>query len=293
MSGGEQWTVRRLLTWTRDYLTRADVEESRLAAEVLLGHVLDCERLALYTRFDEIVGDEGRASFRRLILRAAEGEPVAYLTGEKEFYSLAMTVTADVLVPRPETELLVDAALDVARGAGGPVRMWDACTGGGCVAVAAAKFADALAVLATDISPAAVQVARGNVERHGLVGRVHVAEADLLDLPDSAAEMAPFDVITANPPYVSDAEMEQLPAGVKCEPEMALRAGPDGLDFIRRIIAAAPEHLKIGGTLAVEIGATQAEAVYEILNGSGRYERIRLLRDAAGLERVALALARK
>ena len=293
MSGGEQWTVRRLLTWTRDYLTRAGVEESRLAAEVLLGHVLDCERLALYTRFDEVVGDEGRASFRGLILRAVEGEPVAYLTGEKEFYSLAMTVTPDVLIPRPETELLVDAALDVSRSAGGPVRMWDACTGGGCVAVAAAKFADALAALATDISPPAAQVARGNVERHGLVGRVHVAEADLLDLPDSAAEMAPFDVITANPPYVSDAEMEQLPAGVKCEPEMALRAGPDGLDFIRRIIAAAPEHLKIGGTLAVEIGATQAEAVYEILNGSGRYERIRLLRDAAGLERVALALARK
>ena len=285
----EQWTVRRLLGWTGEYFARASLDESRLAAEVLLGHVLGCERVQLYARFDQAVGDEQRAAYRQLVRRAADGEPVAYLTGEKEFYSLPIAVTPDVMVPRPETELLVDVALAAAREAGGPSRLWDVCTGSGCVAVAAARYAEQLAVLATDVSPPAVEVARTNVRRHALEGRVLVARADLLALPDDAREMAPFDVIAANPPYVTDAQMADLPPQVRREPQLAVRAGPTGLEFIAPIIRDAPRHLRAGGTLAVEFGAGQAGGVYEILDRAGCYENVRFLADAAGIERTAVA----
>jgi release factor glutamine methyltransferase len=290
MSGpGEQWTVGRLLDWTGQYFARASLGEPRLAAEVLLAHVLGCGRVQLYARFDQAVADEHRGTYRQLVRRAAAGEPIAYLTGEKEFYSLAIAVTPEVMVPRPETELLVDAALAAAREAGGPARLWDVCTGSGCVAVAAATYAEQLAVLATDVSPQAVDVARANVRRHGLEGRVLVARADLLALPQAAREMAPFDAITANPPYVADEEMAALPPEVTREPPLALRAGPTGLEFIAPIIRDAPRHLRGGGTLAVEVGAGQAEAVYEILDRAGRYRNVGFLKDAAGIERTAVA----
>lgn len=290
MSGAaEQWTVRRLLDWTGQYLARASLGEPRLAAEVLLAHVLGCGRVQLYARFDQPVADEQRAAYRQLVRRAAAGEPIAYLTGEKEFYSLPIAVTPEVMVPRPETELLVDAALAAAREAGGPARLWDVCTGSGCVAVAAATYAEQLAVLATDLWPPAVDVARANVRRHGLEGRVLVARADLLALPDAASEMAPFDVIAANPPYVADAQMPALPPQVRREPELAVRAGPTGLEFINPIIRDAPRHLRGGGTLALEVGEGQAEAVYEILDHAGCYENVHFLKDAAGIERTAVA----
>ncbi len=289
---GEEWTILRLLDWTRKHFAGADVEEPRLSAEMLLAHVLGCPRMKLYSQFEHVVSPEHRAAFRELIRRAAAGEPVAYLTGEREFYSLAFAVTPDVLIPRPETELLVDAALAAAKEAGGAARLWDVCTGSGCVAVAAAKYAEQLSVLATDVSEAAVAVATGNVARHELTGRVLVAQADLLSLPGEAAEMSPFDVITANPPYVSDADMATLPPQVLREPELALRAGPTGLEFIGPIIAGAAEHLRPGGVLAVEIGFDQAEAVYDLLGQAGHYQQIELRKDAAGIERAAVARRR-
>lgn len=279
----------RLLQWTREHFARAAMDEPRLSAEVLLAHVMGCGRVQLYAQFQRAAQPEELAAFREMVKRAAAGEPVAYLIGEREFYSLPFKVSADVLIPRPETELLVDTAVEAARRAGGSARLWDACTGNGCVAVAAARFAEALAVLATDISEAALAVAGENVRRHGMEGRVLLERADLLSLPQTAGAMAPFDVITANPPYVSDAQMAELAPQVRCEPQSALRAGPSGLEFIRRIVADAPPLLRPSGTLAVEIGTGQAEEVHDLLCRDARWREARFLKDAAGIERVAVA----
>lgn len=289
MTQSPPWTVLRLIEWTKDYLAKAKVEEARLSAEILLAKVLGCERVGLYVQFMRVVAPEQLTEYKELIKRAAGHEPIAYLTGQREFYSLAFKVTPDVLIPRPETELLVDHALEACKRAGGSARMWDVCTGSGCVAVAAAAFAPKLAVLATDISPAALAVAGENVKKHKLEGRVALAQADLLSLPAEHAAMAPFQIITANPPYVSDADARVLPAVVKHEPDIALRAGPHGLDLIRRIVADAPAALDAGGTLAMEFGFGQAEDVSQLLTAAGQYEDIRILKDQAGIERTVVA----
>ncbi len=281
-----KWTVLALIGWTKTYLARAGVDEPRLAAEVLLARVLGCDRMHLYTRHDRPVAPDRLDAYRRLIRRAAAGEPVAYLVGRKEFYSLSLKVTPDVLIPRPETELLVDAALEFVRANGGLGRLWDVGTGSGCVAVAAATYAPDLEVLATDISEPALAVAAENVARCGLAGRIRLARADLLDLPDAGEA---FDVIAANPPYVRDDQMSELPGVVQAEPEVALRAGPTGLEFITRLAADAPQRLRPGGLLAMEIGLGQAEDVHHLLDRSGRYEAARFLKDAAGIERTVTA----
>jgi release factor glutamine methyltransferase len=282
------WTVLRLINWTKDYLERAKLEAPRLAAEMLLAKVLGCSRVALYTQFDRVVAPEQLAQYKQLIQQAAAEEPIAYLTGPREFYSLSFEVTPDVLIPRPETELLVDQALAACKQAQRTMKMWDACTGSGCVAVAAARYAPNLTVLATDISPAALAVAARNAQRHAVNARVTLAQADLLTLPAEYTGMAPFDIITANPPYVSDAEAAKLPPSVRAEPDLAVRAGPTGLEHIRRIVQQAPPVLAAGGLIAVEFGFGQAEGVYKLFHASGQYEELQVLKDHAGIERAIL-----
>lgn len=285
----DQWTVMRLIQWTRGYLARAGVDEPRLAGELLLADVLGCARIQLYTQHDRVVEPEYLAEFRETIHRAAGGEPIAYIRGFKEFYSLTFKVTPDVLIPRPETELLVSAALEFVRGVGGPVRLWDACTGSGCVAVAAAHYAPGLTALATDVCEPALAVAAENARLHGVADRVRLAQADLLALPEALEAEGEFDVMTANPPYVSDQQMQALPAPVLREPQLALRAGPTGLEVIERIVREAPARLRGGGLLAMEIGMGQADAVYQLLHAAGRYEDIRFPKDHAGIPRTAVA----
>jgi release factor glutamine methyltransferase len=287
-SSGE-WTVLRLINWTREYFARAGLQETRLSAEILLAKVLGCRRVELYTQSARLVEREHLQAYRELVRRAAEREPIAYLTGEKEFYSLTLRVSADVLIPRPETELLVDVALECARASRRPVRLWDACTGSGCVAVAAAYYAAEMTVLATDISEPALAVAGENVARYGLGDRVRVERADLLTLPPAAAGMSPFDVITANPPYVTDRDMPHLPEVVRREPDIALRAGPTGLEYLGRVVHDAPAHLREGGLLAMEFGLGRSDELYDLLNAAGRYADIRFLKDAAGIERTVVA----
>jgi release factor glutamine methyltransferase len=296
MAGEQPWTVLRLITWTSGYLGKAGVEEPRLSAEVLLAHLLKCPRLNLYTQFDRAVAPEMLAEYKGLIQRAAGAEPngrmpIAYLVGHREFYSLDLKVTPDVLIPRPETELLVDVVLQLAKTAPA-LKLWDVCTGSGCVALAAAKYAAKIAVLATDISPAAVAVAAENAKALHLETRVRLAQADLLTLPAEAEGMPPFDVITANPPYVAQGDFEKLPATVKAEPKLALLAGADGLEMVKRVIADAPAHLRPGGTLAMEIGQGQADAVFQLLQASGRYENIRFIKDLARIDRTAVAITK-
>ena len=288
MGSSEPWTVLRLINWTKDFFDRKGVDDARLSAEVLLGHVLGCPRVQLYARFDRLVEPDRLAAYRELVQRAGGGEPVAYLIGSREFYSLSLLVTPDVLIPRPETELLVDEALRSAKGLPSPT-LWDACTGSGCVAVAAAKYEARLSVLATDISEPALKVAQANAERHGVSDRVRLVRADLLDWPADAGELAQVDVITANPPYVAAGEMAGLPPSVRREPEIALCSGPTGLEAISRIVADAPDRLKPGGLLAMEIALGQADKAYALLKGQGRYAEIAFRKDSAGIDRVVVA----
>ena len=326
MSTAEPWTVGRLLAWTVDYLKGHGSESPRLDAEVLLAEALGCQRIDLYATFDDVPGDDIRAAFRELVRRRAEGTPVAYLVGRREFYSLSFHVTPDVLIPRPETELLVVAVLDLAKGKGSGVRdqgsgdsrqsavgsrqsavggnppspfplppssnpfIADVGTGSGIIAVCLAKHLPASRVTAIDISPAALAVARGNAEQHGVADRIEFVESDLFT---AVPPNAPFDFVVSNPPYVAAAEMEKLAPDVrKFEPHTALLAGPKGTEVIERLIPQAAEHLRPGGQLLMEISPMIHDAVCSLLTKDGRFELGPTIKDMARLPRVVQAKSR-
>jgi release factor glutamine methyltransferase len=288
--GDTPWTVVRLLAWTKDYLARAGVEDARLTAEVLLAAALECPRIELYARYDYRPGPDQLARYRRMVSRAAAHEPAAYLVGRKEFYALPFKVTPDVLIPRPETEVLVEQAIAHLRAVGGEPQAWDVCTGCGCVAVALADQVDRLRVLATDASPEAVAVARQNAEANGVHERVRVQVADLLTPPDNWPHPTQFDAITANPPYVADGDWVAEP--VRHEPPAALRAGPEGLDVIRPLVRDAPGFLRPGGALILEFGAGQADAVRDLVVAAGAYREPRIVPDHRRIDRVCVAVRR-
>lgn len=283
----EPWTVLRLLNWTKDHFAQAGIPEARLTAEMLLAHALSCRRIDLYARFDYQPTPTQLDVFRDLVKRARAHEPPAYLVGLKEFYSLPMKVTPDVLIPRPETELLADQAIAHLRKLARPGRMWDACTGSGCVAIAAAANVKHAMVLASDISPQAVAVAGENAAANKVADRVRCRPADLLSLPEDCRDLAPFDAITANPPYI--AENDPVGESVKHEPALALRGGKDGLDFIRKLIPQVPEHLAAGGVFAMEFGYQQSEAVWDLIRGEKQLIEPKLLQDHQGIPRVIVA----
>jgi release factor glutamine methyltransferase len=282
----EPWTVGRLLTWTTDWLAARESESPRLDAEVLLAHVRGCPRIALYTAFDTPVPDAERSRFRELVKRRGEGEPVAYLVGSKEFFSLPFAVNKGVLVPRPETEGLVVRTLDLCKPVAAP-RIIDVGTGSGAIAVTLAKHLPQAVVVATDISPEALIVARGNAARHGVAERIRFAECDLM----AAAEAAgPWDVIVSNPPYVREDEFESLPRDVRLhEPRTALVSGPTGVEVVERLAAAAAESLAPGGWLLVEIGPAVAAAAEAALDAQAGLIREATLPDLAGLPRIVQA----
>jgi release factor glutamine methyltransferase len=284
------WTVLDLLNWTRDHFEKNNLDAPRLSAEMLLAHVLDCERIDLYARFDAPATEEQRETFRDLVRRAASHEPIAYLVGRKEFYSLSFKVTPAVLVPRPETELLVDHAAEHLRKLSRPGWVWDVATGSGCIALALASQVETATILATDLSEAALAVATENADTLGLADRVTLAQADLLTRPSQWTRAEPFDVITANLPYVGTDD--PVGQGVDHEPAMALYAGADGLDLIRRFISQVPDQLATGGMLAMEFGMGQADGVRDLLVATGAFDEPEILRDLAGIERVAIAMKR-
>ena len=285
------WTVLRLLNWTKEYFAQAGLEEPRLAAEVLLAHALGLERIQLYAGFDHQPPPEQLASFRDMVQRARQHEPIAYLVGSKEFYSLKFKVTPDVLIPRPETEALVAEAVAHLKSLGRDGLVWDVCTGSGCVAIAVAKQVPAVRVLATDVCDAAVAIACENARTHGVQDRLRCRQADLLTLPADCDDLAAFDVITANPPYV--AQGEKVAETVQHEPKLALYAGADGLDAIRPIVRDAPGLLRDGGSLILEFGYAQADAVRDLIVAGGRFEEPRILPDHQGIERTAVARRRE
>ncbi|MFO0960963.1 MAG: peptide chain release factor N(5)-glutamine methyltransferase [Isosphaeraceae bacterium] len=285
----ETWTVGKLLTWTTDFLRKKGSESPRLDAEVLLSHVLQCERVRLYTAYDEAVGERDRSAYRELVKRRSEGAPVAYLVGRKEFFSLPLKVTPAVLIPRPDTETVVVEFL--ARfPATAEVRAVDVGTGSGCIAIACTNRHGKAHFLAIDRSPEALAVARENADRHKLSDRIDFREGDLLD---PAADEGPFDAILSNPPYIPTDDIDGLEPGVRDhEPRLALDGGDDGLRIADRLIAQAVPLLKTGGHLILEIGTAQEGPVRDLIAGHPELELAPTIRDAANHPRVIRATRR-
>jgi release factor glutamine methyltransferase len=276
----------RLLEWTARFFAEKGAEFPRLDAEVLLAHAQGCRRIELYTRYEEPATDKVRATFRELVRRRVEGCPVAYLVGRKEFYSLEFEVGPAVLIPRPDTETLVMACLELAKPLPNPAVL-DVGTGAGNIAVAVATQHRGAQLTATDISPDALAIARRNADRHGVAARVRFLEGDLL-APLRAGEV--FDFILSNPPYIAREDLPRLEPGVRqYEPHLALDGGPGGYQVIDRLIDQARTHLKPGGYLIVEIGAPQEEVVRRLVAARPGYELAPTIRDYAGHPRVVKA----
>lgn len=289
MSTTETWTVGRLLTWTTEFLKKNGSPSPRLDSEVLLAHARGCQRIELYTSFDEEPTEETRAAFREMVKRRAEGTPVAYLVGYKEFYSATFEVNPDVLIPRPETEHLIVEALDRAkdlqatRGSSAPLKIVDVGTGSGIIGITMARQLADCHVTATDISPAALSVAQRNATKHEIdEERITWLEGDLLAAcaPDSH-----FDLILSNPPYVSEAEFQQLDPTVKdYEPKQALVAGTTGLELITLLVEQAASLLAEDGCLIFEFSPMLAEKLPTVVDP--RWQPPHITKDLSGQARI-------
>lgn len=276
------------MDWTRQHLAEKDVDQPRLCAELLLAHALGCKKIDLYARFEHVPDEQQRAALRDLVRQAAKRVPIAYLTGKKEFFSLDFEVTPAVLIPRPETELLVEEVISYCRP--GNRQSWNILelgTGSGCIAVAAARYVTNARLVASDISAEALAVAGRNVERHGVADRVKLIEADGLELPAEVIPDGGFDMIVSNPPYVSTEQVELLePEVARYEPRVALVAGAEGLVFYRLLAGGGAKLLWPGGAVLVEVGCGQHEQVARIFAESERFELVKVRTDLAGIERL-------
>lgn len=284
----EVWTVKKVLDWTVGHLKQHGSESARLDAEILLAHARGCRRIQLYTEFDAPLSPEERTRMRDLVKRRAKLEPVAYLVGFREFFGLNFEVEPGILIPRPDTESLVVTALEIASELPS-ANILDVCTGTGCVPIAIAANCSSAVLTAIELDEAVCQVAQRNIEKHKMQERVTLLQGDLFE---PLTEDTRFDIITANPPYVTDEEMATLQADVRHEPQLALRGGPDGLNLVRKLIAGAGSWLVPGGALLLEIGEKQSEAVIELFNSAGNFETAQIVKDLGGHSRVVWARTR-
>ena len=276
----EAWTPLRLIAWTQGFFAKGGVDAPRLTAEILLAHALSCDRVRLYLDFDKPLGAPELAAFRELVRRRAAGEPTAWLTGRREFLGHVFRVDPLVLVPRPETELLVEAAIALLPQEG---TLLDLCTGSGCIAISAALARPDARVVATEISTEALAVARENAAALGAA--VEFLEGDLYaPLPPDLR----FDLIVSNPPYVPAGEIEGLSREVRREPRIALDGGKDGLDVIRRIVSCAPSRLRPDGLLVIEMHETHAVPLPALCLAAGFGDAV-VHRDLAALPRWVVA----
>ena len=280
----ELWTIGRILKWTEQYFKEKGIESPRLDAEVLLSHILGRERIYLYVHFDEPLEPAELARYREAIKQRVQRVPIAYIIGEKEFMGLTFKVTEDTLVPRPDTEILVQAAIERLRARGDAPRFADIGTGTGAICLSVLHFLPKAQADTVDISPAARAIAEENAAALEVADRVTFHTGDLL------APLAGqcYDAILSNPPYIPDGDIAALAPEVRLkEPRTALAGGKDGLDFYRRLTADAPAHLKDGGFLAVEVGIHQAAPVAALAVPA--FSRTEILKDYAGIERVVIA----
>lgn len=284
------WTIGRLLDWTTTFLTQKGFESARLDTQVLLSHCLGCEKIQLYTRFEEEASDNVRQRFRELVKRRVEGCPVAYLVGQKEFFSLVFEVGSAVLIPRPDTEDLVMECLRLAKPMIEPTIL-DLGTGSGNIAITLAKQHKTARVTAVDLSPDALTVAQRNAAKHGVAERVRFLHGDLFT-PVAAEDR--FDFVVSNPPYIQSGEIPHLERNVRdYEPHLALDGGADGFAVFDRIVRESAGYLKPRGYLIMEIGAPQESGARSRIEAEGGFELGATLKDGSGHPRVLRARRRE
>jgi release factor glutamine methyltransferase len=282
-ASAEGWTVGRVVTWATDDFRRRGLDSPRLDAELLLSHVLGIDRVRLFVDFARTLAPGELSKFRELIRRRRRAEPVAYILGTREFFGLRFIVDPRVLVPRPDTETLVEVALERTKDAHLHGEALDLCTGSGCVALAFASLRPTWRVTGADVSADAITVARDNAERLGslLNTRFVVSDLDRAFPPETR-----FDLVTANPPYIPTGDLATLPADIRDhEPRLALDGGPEGLDVIRRVLDAAGRRLNPLGIVALEVGYDQATRVADLFLGAG-FTDVERRTDYGGIERV-------
>lgn len=279
-------TVHDILNESTNVLEALEITSARLDAEVLLAFYLGCERLDFFKNPEMVLDEQRIAGYRDLIARRLRWEPVAYITGRKEFWTFSLEVSRDVLIPRPDTEIVVEEALDICRRINASkIKILDIGTGSGAIALALAKEIPNSKITATDISAPALALARKNAHSLKLDNKIDFQQEDLFGAVEGF-----FDIIVSNPPYISEDEYEELPAGVKdYEPRIALWAGKNGLEVYEKLIGKAPGYLKKNGWLLLEIGAKQEQSVRGLMDESGFYDSIAMRRDYAGFPRVVRA----
>jgi len=283
----EAWSVARLLRWATEDLTKRGSDSPRLDAELLLGRTLGLDRVQLIVQHTRPLDDAELALFKRLFVRRRAREPMAYILGGREFYGVELKVDQRVLVPRPDTEVLVDVALSRTSERDMYGRALDLCTGSGCVALALGLRRKTWKIVGTDISEDALEVARTNAVRLGVAHNVHFAQGDLYQ-PVGASQR--FELIVSNPPYIPSAEIAELMPEVRdFEPRLALEGGADGYRVLARVVADAARHLTPGGVLCCELGAGQSDRVAELFEAAG-FADVRRNKDLGGHERVVSGL---
>jgi release factor glutamine methyltransferase len=279
----EVWTSLKLIHWTADFFEKKGIPNPRLDAELLLAHLLKCKRIDLYTAHEKKIPEKDLAKYKELIRRRAAREPLQYITGETEFWGLPIKVTPEVLIPRPETELLVEEALKVP----GSKLILDIGTGSGCIAVALAKNLSDARIVATDISKEAIETARENAGLHGVADRIEFVLANIAPWRVFEAEGRRFDLIVSNPPYIPSDEFPNLQPEVRdFEPRKALDGGLDGLEVIRRILEEAPGFLRPGGLLLLEIGEGEADLLQNLKTETLLLQGFK--KDYGGVERILI-----
>lgn len=280
---GQQWTIGDILTWTKQYFGEKGVDNPRLDAEVLLSHILGQDRIYLYVNYQQPLEPAELAEFREAVKQRAKRVPVAYITGHKEFMGLDFAVNAAVLIPRPDTEILVETALARLRDKPSPL-IADIGVGSGAIAVSLLAGLPAARAAGVDMSAQALAVARDNAARLGVADRLDLRQGDLFAPLAGQA----FDAVVSNPPYIPEPELAALEPELGYEPRAALAGGRDGLDFYRRIIAVAAQYLKPDGFAALEVGAGQAGAVAGMAAPASGLRAAGCVRDYAGIERVVI-----
>ena len=305
--GEQTWTTRKLLTWMLDAFKRTRLDSPRLLAEMLMAHVVGCDRLQLYTNPDRPASPLERDRLRDLVRRAMEHEPVQYLVGHAWFVGLTLKVDRRALIPRPATETIVEHVLQHARASAGKATMGeglllaDVCAGTGCIAIALLKHLSGARAVGVEISQDAAALAREHAVEHGVSDRLDLLVGDLLEPLAShplSRGVASFDYLVSNPPYIPDDEWDAVEPNVKNhEPHLALRGGADGLDLVRRLLGTpggggAPRLLKPGGLLLIEVADSRVQAALDLTRQRDDLEEVRMLRDFEGLARVIVARRR-
>lgn len=283
----EIWTIGKILNWTSEYFQKNNIDSPRLDAEVLLSHVLKKQRIYLYVHFDQPLNSQELADYRECVKKRVRRMPVAYITGSREFMGLDFKVTEATLIPRPDTEILVEAVIERLKQAEADnLRIADIGTGSGAICLSLLHYVKNLAAVTVDTSQAAIEVAKENADALGVAERIEFLQGDLLE---PLRNKGKFNTIVSNPPYIPRQVIHGLEPEVRLyEPQSALDGGADGLNFYRRLVAGAGALLSDGGFLAVEIGIEQAEALRQMAQRNLIWKNVEVLNDLSGIERCVI-----